>query len=542
MSGRWIGAARSVAREVERNRRAHERQQLAAARQAERARKERERLTVQTARAEKQRQIEEEIARAAAATHQVGREVAKLQSILADGVQLTRPIDFESLKTRATIPAFEPGSLAVEEQMPVLDAFLPPSPSVVRRMIPGGSSRYEQKRQGALAAFDSAVAIRSMREEIRKAALANAQEEYVLRVAQIRERTAQQHAEIDAFNDGYRQGERGAIEQYCAEVLDRSHYPDDYPEDFPKIFRIAFVEESKQIVVEYDFPTIDAIPDAESYAYNKSKGEIVKKTRPDKQRRELYASLLAQITLRTLYEIFIADTARHIESVVFNGYVETIDPATGATVRSCLVSVRTTRGTLNAVDLTRVEPMACLRGLKASVSRSPSELAAVRPLLEFDMVDRRFIEGSNVLSTLDQRPNLMALTPSEFEALISNLFESMGLQTRLTQASRDGGVDCVAYDTRPIFGGKVVIQAKRYKNTVGVSAVRDLFGTVQNEGASKGILVTTSGYGSASMEFAAGKPLELLDGANLLYLLHEHADIDAKIEIPDGWQDPSAAG
>ena len=35
--------------------------------------------------------------------------------------------------------------------------------------------------------------------------------------------------------------------------------------------------------------------------------------------------------------------------------------------------------------------------------------------------------------------------------------------------------------------GKVLIQAKRYKHTVGVSAVRDLFGTMQNEGASKGI-------------------------------------------------------
>ena len=35
----------------------------------------------------------------------------------------------------------------------------------------------------------------------------------------------------------------------------------------------------------------------------------------------------------------------------------------------------------------------------------------------------------------------------------------------------------MAYDPRPIFGGKVVIQAKRYKNTVGVSAMRDLFGT-----------------------------------------------------------------
>jgi restriction system protein len=102
----------------------------------------------------------------------------------------------------------------------------------------------------------------------------------------------------------------------------------------------------------------------------------------------------------------------------------------------------------------------------------------------------------------------------------------------------DGGVDCIAYDTRPIFGGKVVIQAKRYKNTVGVSAVRDLFGTLQNEGASKGILVTTSGYGKASFDFAQNKPIELIDGGNLLYLLEEHADIKARIEAPEDWRDP----
>jgi restriction system protein len=113
----------------------------------------------------------------------------------------------------------------------------------------------------------------------------------------------------------------------------------------------------------------------------------------------------------------------------------------------------------------------------------------------------------------------------------------MGLDTRQTR-QRDGGVDCVAFDTRPIFGGRVVIQAKRYKNTVGVSAVRDLFGTVQNEGASKGILVTTSGYGKAAFEFAKGKPLELLDGGKLLHLLAEHASIDARIVMPEGWVDP----
>ncbi|MCO5176682.1 MAG: restriction endonuclease [Thermomicrobiales bacterium] len=148
------------------------------------------------------------------------------------------------------------------------------------------------------------------------------------------------------------------------------------------------------------------------------------------------------------------------------------------------------------------------------------------------MVDPRFIEEVDVISTLDQRPNLLELSPSEFESLISNLFEKMGLETRLTQASRDGGVDCVAFDPRPIFGGKVVIQAKRYKDTVGVSAVRDLYGTVQNEGASKGILVTTSGYGPAAYEFAAGKPLELLSGSHLLHLLEEYAGIEARIFTP----------
>jgi restriction system protein len=97
--------------------------------------------------------------------------------------------------------------------------------------------------------------------------------------------------------------------------------------------------------------------------------------------------------------------------------------------------------------------------------------------------------------------------------------------------SRDGGVDAVAFDPGPIRGGKIVIQAKRYTNTVGVSAVRDLWGTVMNEGAGKGILVTTADYGPDAYEFARGKPLTLLNGSNLLHLLAKHghkARIDLK--------------
>ena len=91
-----------------------------------------------------------------------------------------------------------------------------------------------------------------------------------------------------------------------------------------------------------------------------------------------------------------------------------------------------------------------------------------------------------------------------------------------TQASRDGGVDAIAFDPDPIRGGTIVIQAKRYTNVVDVSAVRDLYGTVMSEGATKGILVTTSNYGPGAYSFANGKPITLLNGSNLLHLLEKH--------------------
>ena len=146
-------------------------------------------------------------------------------------------------------------------------------------------------------------------------------------------------------------------------------------------------------------------------------------------------------------------------------------------------------------------------------------------------MDKRFVEQSDVLSDLETRPNLMDLNPYEFETLVGNLFQKMGLETRLTRSSRDGGVDVVAFDTRPVLGGKVVIQAKRYRNTVGISAVRDLYGTMLNEGANKGIIVSTSSYGSDAYDFAKDKPIEMIDGGGLLYLL-DQVGTKARIVMP----------
>lgn len=302
--------------------------------------------------------------------------------------------------------------------------------------------------------------------------------------------------------------------------------------------RVAYLRDSRQLVIEYALPDVSVIPKAKSYRYVKSKDEVAESARPASQIKTLYANAIAQLTLLCLATVFAGDTDGAVDVITFNGVVETLDPRTGQPVRPCLITVRVTRESFAALNLNHVDPQACLKHLSASISRSPTELAPVKPVLEFSMVDPRFVNAVDAISTMDDRPNLLELKWTEFESLIQNLFTTMGLEARQTRPSRDGGVDCIAYDTRPILGGKIVIQAKRYKNTVGVSAVRDLFGTLQNEGASKGILVTTSGYGAASFEFAQNKPIELIEGANLLYLLETYAGIKARIEPPDEWRDP----
>jgi restriction system protein len=122
--------------------------------------------------------------------------------------------------------------------------------------------------------------------------------------------------------------------------------------------------------------------------------------------------------------------------------------------------------------------------------------------------------------------NLASMPWEDFEHLVRQLFELMfnenGAEVKVTQASRDGGVDAIAFDPDPIRGGKFIIQAKRYNITVPVSAVRDLYGTMLHEGATKGILVTTSSYGRDSYEFIKDKPITLIDGQNLVYLFNKY--------------------
>ena len=535
----FMYAVRQAQREAERNRnaqiKAQQNAQSQAVKTAAKLQKDYESAVKADQKERARLYIESRIAQVDVQNEQLEQDVARLNALLIEALAKDPFLDLNTLKEPLNLPLFSQSELLIATPLlPPWQSYLPPEPTGLQKLLPGAKEKYAQQVAQAQALYNSHFTTYSQREADRQRRLAEAQKAHERQVSEVRQRVAAQHAEINDFQKALAASSPSAIVNYFTMVLEAS----DYPEGFPQTAKVAYVPESKQLVVEYDLPHLDIVSPVSVYKYTKTKDVVTETARPLAQRKTLYTSVVAQVTLRTLYELFKADRMGYLSNIVFNGYVSSIDKGTGRPVRTCVVTVRTSRETFLQLNLSHVDPQACLAVLNASVSKSPGELVPVRPVLEFNMVDPRFIEEVDVLSGLDQRPNLMELTPSEFESLITNLFQKMGLETRQTQASRDGGVDCVAFDPRPIFGGKVVIQAKRYKNTVGVSAVRDLYGTMQNEGASKGILVTTSGYGQASFDFAEGKPLELLSGSNLLYLLSENAGIEAKIVMPDQWKDP----
>jgi len=248
----------------------------------------------------------------------------------------------------------------------------------------------------------------------------------------------------------------------------------------------------------------------------------------------MFDESMYKITLRTIHEIFEADSVNAIEAVSFNGWVKSINKATGKEENNCILTIQVKKDEFLEINLSQIDPKISFKKLKGVSSSKLSSLTPVQPILQLSKTDKRFVDSYDVAYSVDNSTNLAAMDWEDFEHLIRELFEkefkSSGGEVKVTQASRDGGVDAIAFDPDPIRGGKIVIQAKRYTNTVGVAAVRDLYGTVVNEGATKGILVTTADYGSDAYQFAKDKPLTLLNGSNLLHLLEKHGH-HAKIDI-----------
>ncbi|MGY5127056.1 restriction endonuclease [Streptomyces nigrescens] len=497
----WAEAQRQQQRQQEAQRRARAQQQRDQERQARDA----ERAMARMHRERQAAYRQQREADARRRTEELDSRVAALTGLLAEGCRAPA-FSPAALLRPERIQEFAPGALATPVPMPDPARYQAPPAGWqvgVRRDRAQGEARarFEQDWYAAQAA-----------ESRRQAQLAAYRQQYDQWAAGALAEIRQHNAGMAELLDGLRGGDPDAAVEYFSAALYSSTA---WPEGFPRQVAAAYDPTARQLVLDWELPGYDIVPEVKSVRYMPTADQEKETARPAAQRRALYRDVLAQSVLLVLRDLFAADTYGTLDSVVLNGFVDDVDPVTGRPAQVCLATVMAPRSAFVTFHLAQVSAVECLTdGLRGQLAARPDQRTAVRPgRLPGD------VGGGVVSHGTDSEPDLYEMDPIAFENLIAELFRAMGMQAVTTQRSGDGGVDVDALDPDPIRGGKIVVQVKRYRHTVPPTAVRDLYGTVQSEGANKGVLVTTSRFGPGAHTFANGKPLSLIAGSELVDLL-----------------------
>lgn len=400
-------AIKASAREAERSHRQREREHAAAQRAAEQRKKQEARLRQQTAKAtaaERKRLEREE-----AASHLEGRmaEVAdlnaeleqvyaELDGLLAATLAVDDYLDLATLKQAVNHPPFDRADLErpipkpVRPKPPVKPTLnLPPLPTGLRGLF--GKKQHEKqvsevrqkhkvdvaKWQETLKRIESehhaALDAHVLAEERRFEELATNKARYAKECETREAKIAEQNTMVDKLTADLGYGVPEAVEEYVSIVMSNSAYPAHFPVNTDFQFDPANAELRIRAVI----PGPDKIPSLKSYKYTKSTDEITETQLSKKACKDRYCSLVHQVAIRTLHEVFEADRRGIIQSISLEVGTETIHPATGLTTYLPFVAVASDKDTFVDFDLSSVIPIATLGHLGAAVSKNPYELVTI---------------------------------------------------------------------------------------------------------------------------------------------------------------------
>lgn len=100
----------------------------------------------------------------------------------------------------------------------------------------------------------------------------------------------------------------------------------------------------------------------------------------------------------------------------------------------------------------------------------------------------------------------------EFEDYLEGLLKQQGYKVKMTAASNDYGADLILEKERQI----TVVQAKRYKENVGIKSVQEVIGAMGYYKADKGMVITNSYYTNQALKLAKANSIQMWDREKLI--------------------------
>ena len=99
---------------------------------------------------------------------------------------------------------------------------------------------------------------------------------------------------------------------------------------------------------------------------------------------------------------------------------------------------------------------------------------------------------------------MLFLNPRQFEEFVAELFLREGFHVELTPFRKDGGRDILAVSKTELGSHLYLAECKRFNpnRPVGVEYIRSLYGVLEHERATKGIIATTSYFTKGAVDIA----------------------------------------
>tara|TARA_Y100000994_G_scaffold172039_1_gene141798 strand:+ start:1541 stop:2299 length:759 start_codon:yes stop_codon:yes gene_type:complete len=105
-----------------------------------------------------------------------------------------------------------------------------------------------------------------------------------------------------------------------------------------------------------------------------------------------------------------------------------------------------------------------------------------------------------------------------FEELVAEAYRRQGYRVTEGGYGADGGIDLELRKGDLL----TLVQCKQWKTQkVGVNVVREMFGVLTAHQANHFIIISSGTFTQQAIDFAAGKPIELIDGSKLLALVND---------------------
>lgn len=192
---------------------------------------------------------------------------------------------------------------------------------------------------------------------------------------------------IDLLKTKYYEKNKESVTKYNDFILNLIQYD----QNFIRSIVVDYNPLNGVLIIEYLLPSLENFPKVKEMRYISTRNEYKEIEYSQREISSLYEDIIYRIVLDIIGITFRVDNVNAINTVVFNGWSNAINKATGLYNKACILSIVCEKKEFSQINLSEVNPKDCFKSLKGVSAHKIVNLTPIKPIISIDNNDKRFV-------------------------------------------------------------------------------------------------------------------------------------------------------